>query len=108
MKLVTIPQNITVKNGAESAEIGFVDTMILNTWTGDPKYGASATLIFEAADVRALFAGKVPGDVVSMPDAIHATLRGIVESPSAPYATALVVQLVPFLRAILDAPAGAK
>jgi hypothetical protein len=108
MKLVTIPQNITVKNGAESAEIGFVETMIRNTWTADPKYGATATLICEAADLLTLFDGKSPGDVVPLPDAMHATLRGIVEAPSQAYNPGLVIQLVPFLRAILDAPAGAK
>ncbi len=105
MRYITIPQDITVTLvGAESARVKFVENLMLSTWTLDKKFGVTLAKAIESSDLRALFAGKNPGDTVAVPDALFATLDDVVRNPSEGYLTAVIVQVVSMARAVTDAP----
>lgn len=79
---------------------------VCGTLFKNPQFGKSAeTVIIGAAIRAALVAAEKDGShVAEIDDADYALLRAVAEVPELGYRPDVGVQLVPFIRAILDAP----
>ncbi len=67
----------------------------------DKKWATSMGSLYLAWDLRALFAGKKPGDVVELTHDQHQALREAVECPTSPMEMALAVQIRTYYEAVI-------
>lgn len=104
-RYVQTPGDITLKNPDGS------DTKVTMTFSGwardvilvDEKVGVNAATLFMANDIRQKFLDIKKGDVISLSDKEWELMRGIVEAPTNGYNPGGALQILSYLRAILDA-----
>jgi hypothetical protein len=105
-RYIQIPGDITLKNpdgsdtGVTMKFVGWARDVILV----DNKVGVSAATLFLANDLRQKFADKQEGDVVELTEKEWELMKGIVEEPTGGYAPGGAMQIIVYLRAVLDAP----
>lgn len=72
----------------------------------DAKMGESVEKVFQAMKIRALVL-DIEGDTLTLEDADHEAILGVVKSPSSPYNAAMAHNFVGFMRAVVDATSKA-
>lgn len=106
IRYVTIPadQTVTVDtpDGERSSKFSFWD--FLKTRTKDAAFGKDLDGVLMAMAIRQHFSGEAIGEVVGLTLDQWEPLCDSVRSPSDGYNPEVMAQLLPFARAILDAP----
>ncbi len=104
MRYITIPADITITDGTNSAAFSFVTNLVMNTLTLDPQFGASVAALHASRDIRESFKEAKPGDVIALSDDLYSQLRTVTDRPTHAYAPAIMLQVLSHLDAILKAP----
>jgi len=104
-RYIQIPGDITLKkpDGSDTDV-----TMRFSGWARDiilvdAKVGVDASTLFLANDLRQKFADVNEGDVVQLTKEEWELMRGIVEKPTGGYSPGGAMQILGYLRAVLDA-----
>jgi hypothetical protein len=98
------PSNPRQENGTPN----FIDRLpmtfaefVMGTSLADPKFGRGYKQLISATKIHD--AVRQANGVINLEDADWELLRDVVENPSSPYHPTRAMQLVPFMRAIVEA-----
>ncbi len=108
---VTIPATVEIianlATGERSTEsFTFAKDFICLGILLDPKWGASMASLYLAWDIRAIFAGKSPGESVELSHEQYKALLDAVENPSAARNMPLAIQIRSYYEAIICPGSG--
>jgi hypothetical protein len=104
IRFITVPAPVKLAVDGAPAPIESTFEALIKERTADQKFGANLDGIMLGVGLRQAFTGCTPGDVIGVPLDQWERLCDVVREPSGGYNAAVVYQLLPHLRAILDAP----
>ncbi len=107
-RYVTVPEDITItlkdQDGkTKLAPLPFSQFVEERSADG-AVFGASLDGIFSGLSIRQAFEGKKAGDVVELPFPRWEQLCKAIRSPQGGYNVGVMVQLLPYAEAVIDAP----
>lgn len=102
-RYITIPPTITVKVDGQP-DTSFPFDAFVHSRTGDAVFGKDLDGVLTAVAIRQHMSQGGPGSVRALSLEQWEKLCESVRHPSAPYNPSVMIQLMPFARAILDAP----
>lgn len=107
MRYIQIPAPIEIVgrdaegNDTEPVELSF-DRWLINNPLLDPEWGKDTRSLFMAHDIKHKVK-RLDGDVLELSDAEWSKLKAVVEKPTNGLNTFLALQIVDFMRAVIDA-----
>jgi hypothetical protein len=108
MRYITVPQTIEVTppagTDAPPEALPFQKFAGISWLNDDRAIEAGFAAQVRWADVVRKFASAREADVIELEDADYATLAAIAQAPRARLMPAIAIQLLPYTRAVLDAP----
>jgi hypothetical protein len=106
-RYVTIPRPVTVsvetQNGTQTAPMPFA-MFIRGRYTDSKHFGESLDTVLRAAALDSAFRSAGEGDVVPVLEADWEKLCLSIKQPGAGYLPAVMLQILDYTRAVLDAP----
>lgn len=105
LRYITIPGDIVAEvDGAQDGQATFTFSFFIHSRTGDGVFGRDLDGVLSAVSIRQHMSQGDPGSVRALPLDQWQQLCEAVRKPSSPYNPSVMAQLLPFARAILDAP----
>lgn len=102
---ITIPANVKVtglvdeKGQSIEVEFDFVEFFMIKTIASDDSWGKSVSSLFEAMELRDLFKGKEPGEIVDVPDVLWKKALKVIKNPTHGYSVRVMFSLRTFFEA---------
>ncbi len=104
MRYITVPEDIGLTNPGEEKVVRTekFSTWLINRILSDPKFGKTTEYLFAAVGIKDAVEELNGERMLALETADWEKLKEVVEEPSVPYHPVIEMQLVSFLRAILE------
>lgn len=106
VRYVTVPATVTVElQAGTGVDVSFAE--FLRERTADAVFGTDLDAIMLAVEIRQSFLGSAPGGVVGLQLPAWEALCKAIRKPTVGYNPAVMIQLIDYARAVIDAPSKA-